>query len=296
MWAQENLDCDFEELSRNAHGIALGLRGYGQYLYESGHPRYMLVYAITAVQDKFPHYRGFLSPAWQIDKKWQQAEPGECRPVISAPIMRSALVIGLLWGWHFWVAVSMLGFLGMLHPAEFLALKRQDLVLPRDALLDRPILYVHLRNPKTARFARRQHAKIEDELVIAFLDAVYGDYPLDAPLFNGSASVYRRQWDAIMDRLQIPHSRKTRGATPAVLRGSGATHLYLATEDISLIAWRGRWTKLKTVEFYLQEVAAQLMLHQLDPLAKHRIQFLSTFSAAVLRQSILQLKCLDSKN
>ena len=296
MWAQENLDCDFEELSRNAHGIALGLRGYGQYLYESGHPRYMLVYAITAVQDKFPHYRGFLSPAWQIDKKWQQAEPGECRPVISAPIMRSALVIGLLWGWHFWVAVSMLGFLGMLHPAQFLALKRQDLVLPRDALLDRPILYVHLRNPKTARFARRQHAKIEDELVIAFLDAVYGDYPLDAPLFNGSASVYRRQWDAIMDRLQIPHSRKTRGATPAVLRGSGATHLYLATEDISLIAWRGRWTKLKTVEFYLQEVAAQLMLHQLDPLAKHRIQFLSTFSAAVLRQSILQLKCLDSKN
>ena len=296
IWVQENFSCDFENLSQNAHGIALGLRGYGQYLYESGHPRYMLVYAITAVQDKFPQYRGFLSPAWQIDKKWQQAEPGECRPVISAPIMRSALVIGLLWGWHFWVAVSMLGFLGMLHPAEFLALRRQDLVLPRDALLERPILYVHLRHPKTARFARRQHAKIEDALVISFLDALYGDFPLNAPLFNGSASVYRRQWDAIMERLQIPHSRKTRGATPAVLRGSGATHLYLATEDISLIAWRGRWTKLKTVEFYLQEVAAQLMLHQLDPLAKHRIQFLSNFSAAVLQQSIAQMKCSASKD
>ena len=98
-----------------------------------------------------------------------------------------------------------------------------------------------------------------------------------------------------MERLQIPHSRKTRGATPAVLRGSGATHLYLATEDISLIAWRGRWTKLKTVEFYLQEVAAQLMLHQLDPLAKHRVQFLSNFSAAVLQQSIAQMKCSASK-
>ena len=216
--------------------------------------------------------------------------------MISAPIMRSALVIGLMWGWHFWVAVSMLGFLGMLHPAEFLALRRQDLVLPRDALLERPILYVHLRHPKTARFARRQHAKIEDALVISFLDALYGDFPLDAPLFNGSASVYRRQWDAIMERLQIPHSRKTRGATPAVLRGSGATHLYLATEDISLIAWRGRWTKLKTVEFYLQEVAAQLMLHQLDPLAKHRIQFLSNFSAAVLQQSISGMKCSASKD
>lgn len=210
--------------------------------------------------------------------------------------MRSAIVIGLLWEWHYWVAVSMLGFLGMLHPAEFLALRRQDLVLPRDALLDRPILYVHLRNPETARFARRQHAKIEDTLVISYLDALYGDLPLQAPLFNGSASVYRRQWDAIMDRLQIPHSRKTRGATPAVLRGSGATHLYLATEDVSLIAWRGRWTKLKTVEFYLQEVAAQLMLHQLDPLAKHRIQFLSGFAGSVLHQSVLSLRCSTSKN
>ena len=296
VWASENFSCSFEELLQNAHGVALSLRGYGRYLYESGHPRYMLVYAITAVQDKFPQYRGFLSPAWQIDKKWQQAEPGECRPVISAPIMRSALVIGLLWNWHQWVAVSMLGFLGMLHPAEFLALRRQDLVLPRDALLEKPILYVHLRNPKTARFARRQHAKIEDALVISYLDTLYGDSPLQAPLFVGSASVYRRQWDAIMDRLQILHSRKTRGATPAVLRGSGATHLYLATEDVTLIAWRGRWTKLKTVEFYLQEVAAQLMLHQLDSLARHRIQFLSGFAAHVLRQSILSLKCSTSKN
>ena len=286
MWLPEHLGAEFEEVASSPQALALALRSYGRYLYEHGHPRYLLVYAITAVQDRLPHARGFLGPAWQIDKKWQMAEPGECRPVISAPIMRAALAIASLWGWFFWAAVSMIGFLGMLHPAEFLNLKRQDLVLPRDALVDHDIVYIHLRNPKTARFARRQHAKIEDAFVVKFLEALYGSRPLDFKLFPGSASVYRRQWDCIMDRLEIPHTRASRGPTPAVLRGSGATHLYLATEDISLIAWRGRWTKTKTIEFYLQEVAAQLVLHHLSSLARSRIELLSTYAVHLLSRSI----------
>ncbi|CAE7310120.1 unnamed protein product, partial [Symbiodinium necroappetens] len=34
-----------------------------------GFPRYLLVYAITAVQDLCPEFRSHLTPAWQIDKK-----------------------------------------------------------------------------------------------------------------------------------------------------------------------------------------------------------------------------------
>eukprot|EP00435_Cladocopium_sp_Y103_P011903 s2565_g3.t1 len=265
------------DLTENAHATALALRGYGKFLFEQGFPRYLLVYAITGIQDLFPHFRGFMSPAWQIDRKWQLAEPGECRPVISAPILRAAVTLAALWGWHSWLPFTMIGFLGMLHPAEFLSLTRQDLVLPRDALLEQPILYVHLRNPKTARFARRQHAKIEDALVVRFLDTLFGHVPMSTPLFPG---LYRRQWDRIMERLEVPHSRASKGATPAVLRGSGATHLHLATEDIQLIAWRGRWTKLKTVEFYLQEVAAQVVLQKLGKLARDRIQFFDQHSSA----------------
>ena len=286
MWLHEHLDVEFDEVASSPQALALALRNYGRYLYEHGHARYLLVYAITAVQDRLPHVRGFLGPAWQIDRKWQMAELGECRPVISAPIMTAALAIASLWGWFCWAAVSMIGFLGMLHPAEFLNLTRQDLVLPRDALVDQDIVYIHLRHPKTARFARRQHAKIEDAFVVKFLEALYGGRPLDFKLFPGSSSVYRRQWDCIMERLEIPHTRASRGPTPAVLRGSGATHLYLATEDISLIAWRGRWTKTKTIEFYLQEVAAQLVLHHLSSFARSRIELLSTFALPLLSRSI----------
>ena len=54
-----------------------------------------------------------------------------------------------------------------------------------------------------------------------------------------------------MGRLGVPFKRDLRGSTPGVLRGSGATYLYLETEDLSKVAWRGRRAKLKTVEFYL---------------------------------------------
>ena len=48
-----------------------------------------------------------------------------------------------------------------------------------------------------------------------------------------------------MQRLGVPHRQNDRGATPGVLRGSGATFLYLECEDVQLVAWRGRWAKLK---------------------------------------------------
>ena len=51
-----------------------------------------------------------------------------------------------------------------------------------------------------------------------------------------------------------------RGATPGVLRGSGATYFYQQTEHVPLLAWRGRWARQKTLEYYLQEVAAQMLL------------------------------------
>ena len=287
IWVEEQMPGQFTKLCQDAQHLSMALRGYGCFLYENGYPRYLLTYTITGIQDAFPHFRGSLQAAWQIDKKWQTMEPGECRPVLSAAIMRAMVSTALLWGWHFWVAVSMVGFLGMLHPSEFLALTRRDLVLPRDAMISEQILYVHVRNPKTARFARRQHCKIEDTLVIRYLDSLFGDYPLDQSLYPGSASTYRRQWDAVLSRIGIPHARSTKGATPAVLRGSGATHLYLATEDVSLVQWRGRWSKLKTVEYYLQEVAAQVLLHSLDVLARERVKTLATHARTLLASAIV---------
>ena len=238
-WLESDLRFTFEQAMSSSRAAALSLRAFGLHLFSQGYPRYLLVYAITAVQDAFPEYRSCLAPAWQVDKKWQAVEPGQCRPVISQPIIQAAVALALVWGWRDWAAVTLIGFLCMLHPSEIVPLVRQDLVLPSDAMSSDCVACVHVRNPKTQRFARRQHSRFDDPLTLQYLIALYKDLPLDARLFRGSMYVYRRQWNAIMARLGVPYTQAERGATPGVLRGSGATFLYLETEDISLVAWRG---------------------------------------------------------
>ena len=93
---------------------------------------------------------------------------------------------------------------------------------------------------------------------------------------------FRRQWDAVLTRLGLPCRAADRGATPGFLRGSGATHFYVATENIPLLAWRGRWARTKTLEYYLQEVAAQVRLTEPSPANRARIQSLDAAADGLL--------------
>ncbi|CAE7376299.1 unnamed protein product [Symbiodinium sp. CCMP2592] len=282
VWVQSELWIPFSVLCSEPGPLALALRGYGLHLYSASFPRYLFVYAITAIQDAFPAYRQLMTPAWQIDKKWQSAEPGECRPVISVPIVQALTTLGLMWRWPRFVGVVLIGFLCMLHPSEYLPLTRGDLILPEDVFSKDRIAYVSVKNPKTARFARRQHCRLEDDSVLRFIEALFGPLPFDGRLYPGSMNTFRSQWNAVMQRLGIPYKKADKGVTPGVLRGSGATHLYLETEDLVKVAWRGRWARQKTVEFYLQEVAAQVVLQSLPPESRARIAGLAEFSSRVV--------------
>ena len=63
---------------------------------------------------------------------------------------------------------------------------------------------------------------------------------------------------------------------------SGATYMYTQVEDVSWIAWRGRWSRLRTLEYYLQEVAASVLLHQLHPWARSKVEALGTACLSVI--------------
>lgn len=281
-WVVEHAQLPFDQLAADPQGLSWALRAYGLYLFEHGLPRYLLVYSITACQDVYPACKPYMNIAWQIDRKWQLHEPGSCRAVLPAVVVRAMACVGALWNWLSWTAVFLLGFAGMLHPSEMLSLVRKDLVFPSDLNHESGALYLRVRDPKTARFARRQHSRIDDESIIQIAEAAFGKLPLESRLYAGSAHTFRRQWDAILQRLRVPFRQKDHGATPGVLRGSGATWYYCATENLSWVAWRGRWSRQKTLEFYLQEVGSQMLIHELDPLSKSLIFQLADASFAVL--------------
>lgn len=281
-WVSETAMVSWAELESEPQALALALRAYGLYLFEAGHPRYMLVYAITAVQDRFPLAKAFTAIAWQIDKKWQVFEPGVCRAVLPALVIRAAVALAVLWQWQSWAGVVLLAFAAMLHPTEMLSLCREDLIFPSDVCFDTPALFVRIRDPKTARFARRQHGRIDDPAIILVAEHLFGSLDPQQRLYPNSMATFRKQWNAVMTRLGVPCTQAERGATPGVLRGSGATYLYSCCEDVNWIAWRGRWSRVRTLEFYLQEVAAYIMVHSLTPIAKARVEYLSQMSWSVL--------------
>ena len=163
-----------------------------------------------------------------------------------------------------------------------LALTRRDLVFPRDLHFDQPALYVRVKDPKTARFARRQHSRVDDVSIVRVAEAVFGRIPLDEHLYLGAINTFRRQWNEIMHCLGVPCRQSERGATPGVLRASGATFFYSCTEDLSWVAWRGRWSRLKTLEFYLQEVGSRMLIHELPVWPREKFFALSDAAPAVI--------------
>lgn len=126
-------------------------------------------------------------------------------------------------GWKAWTALLLLGFAGMLHPTEIIFLVRKDLIFPSDLGGDMDCMFIHLQNPKTHRFARRQRCRVDDPEIIAFCFSAFSSYHLDQRLYCGSAAQFRRQWDSVMKHLGIPCRQCDRGATPGSLRRSGAT-------------------------------------------------------------------------
>ena len=100
VWTKDKLGLSLDEVLATAEMADLALRGYGRFCFSEGRPRYWLVYAITGVQHQYPTYRNFLNGAWQVDRKWQLEEPGQCRAVLSAPLVRAIIAVALLWQWR----------------------------------------------------------------------------------------------------------------------------------------------------------------------------------------------------
>ena len=281
-WAAQELSCSFAQVASSGLLLSTTLVAYGKFLFYSGFPKYAFSETINACSDRFKHYRSFFPAAWSVLTRWQEEEPGERSMVLPVSAFKAAIAVALLWSWPLFAAGLLVGFNALLRPGEFLRLRRRDLILPQDLLSDLPLAYVRIFGAKTRRYMQRQHAKISDSLSVRFLSASFGAFELDQPLFDCSPFVFRSRWNAVFRRLGIPTEDGPSGVTPKCLRGSGATWMYQLTEDIPRIQWRGRWQQRRTLEYYLQDVAGQLLLADLAESHRSRIRELASFSDQLL--------------
>lgn len=217
-------DCnvDPELLARSPLLLAGAWRAYGRRLCEDGWPYYLFVEAILGVRDRYPHVRHELAFA----HRWADDEPLEHRLILPVSAVRALAGLALAWRWWTVAAYVLLGFAEMLRPCEFLLAKRRSLFLLRD-LLEGEAAFLTILAPKTRRLYKRQHVKIDQRLLVDFLEALYGRAEGDAYLLVLGPVAFRSRWDAVVSLCGLGEMQGNRKITPACLRGSGATALCL---------------------------------------------------------------------
>ena len=285
-WVESNFAFSFDALAASGPLLGIALKAFGVYLFRSDAPQYHFEDTLNAVGDRHSVHRSCFSDAWRLMTRWRQLEPGRSRLVVPAALLRAMAATAVLWGWTSFAGLLLLGFTAMLHPSELFEARRRDLMLPRDTGFIVQDAFLHIERPKTRRYARMQHGRVSDHFVVAFLDFAFGNLDRDCRLSALGPSSFRRRWDAILSSLGVPAGPAT-FPTPGSIRGSGATYFYLLTEDVARIQWRGRWRRLETVEFYLQEVAARTLINDLPSGARGRVLHLSQVSHSILSAAIL---------
>ena len=282
-WALHSLTLStFEQLILCPQTLVEMLEAFGRHLFASGDSIYLYRHLLTAVQRWQPDFRPFLGRAWQLILKWESLEPTVHRTPLPLVLFRAMVSVAAVWGWHRFLGIMLISFFGICRPGEPLSATRADLLLPRDLVYEQPdVCFLCIRKPKSRRrgIGVVQHSKILSAEVVAALDEVFSGLQPEEPLFSGTATTFRRRWDAILLALGVP---KRLAITPASMRSGGAITAYRADEDIVKILWRMRLKSLQTFSYYLQEVGALSIFAELPGDCRIRIE-----KAAELYSSVL---------
>ena len=122
-------------------------------------------------------------------------------------------------------------------------------------------------------------------MVLTVLEQWLDGVAPESSLFPVSQSYMRLLHDKLVAWFGISCSDGT-GITPASHRAGGATHMFLCSDSIERVRWHGRWScTSRTLEVYVQEVAALSLLPDLSAETRARIVYMARASLALLLES-----------
>eukprot|EP00438_Fugacium_kawagutii_P000176 Skav214254 [mRNA] locus=scaffold2045:416029:421014:- [translate_table: standard] len=252
--------------------LVVVLQSYGAYLFSKGSALYEFRHLLVLAQQLYPWARQQMNPAWALVSKWELLQPVKHRQPLHAVLFKAMMSLALMRRWYRWAATLLLGFEGIARISEVLTAFRADLVLPSDQF-DVPgcAAFLRVSNPKTKRRGRGkvQHLKLKDPVSIAFLEFIFGNLDASLMLFPASSANFRTKWELLLDELLVPRVQRP---TPASIRGGGAILAYQRGENIQDLMWRMRVTSQRTLEHYLQELAADTIMTKLPSDSKTRIR------------------------
>ncbi|CAK0902320.1 unnamed protein product [Prorocentrum cordatum] len=291
-WLGDFLRLTFEHLSEaEPREVAQALAAYCQHMFDSERPLGIYVETINGWIDQHRHLKRQLQLAWDVAWAWKKLVPAYHHRPTPVPVLLAQVSVALLWGWHDVAALLLLGFVAMLRPGELTKLVKEDALLPEALLSTAPRLYARVREPKTRhKAARLQHVRVDDEIAVPLLEAWLARLAPQERLWTGSAAQFRAAHDAVTRFLGISTADGV-GLTPASLKAGGATWHFEQWENLPMLQWQGRWQASRTMEIYVQEVAAASLLPELPPQVRERIGLFASIAEPLLDQCRQMLHC-----
>ena len=157
---------------------------------------------------------------------------------------------------------------------EILNAYRADLILPSDVGNTSDDVLLKIQEPKTRyRSARHQAGKLEQYDLIEIVRIGFGRLGPQEKLWHLSGATLRSRLTKLLSTLGLPHlpTHVPKALTLASFRPGGATHLIAVSESAELVRRRGRWASFRTMEMYLQEVAASTYMNEISETAKEKV-------------------------
>jgi hypothetical protein len=271
---------------------------YIQQLYARGQSLKLATHTVLGTQTAFRPLKGKLRGAWDSIASWSDEAPSKLRPALPEPLLWSMTLLARLWAseasgveaLEWWVMSALLptGFYAVLRPCELLSLCPRKVSLPGGFTTECPFPIVAIIRPKNRRrLGHTQFAVARHHEVAPWLRWISAGLPLDTPFWTSSAGIFRRKFVDLTRSLGVGHL----GFTPACLRAGGLTHFFQLGVDPSRLLFWARQSAPATLNHYLQEAVASLVLMQLPPESVDRIKLLLC-KAAFLREPPPQPWCL----
>jgi len=291
-WLEDKHGVDiFELLKEEGRVVGRYLAEYGQFLYNQGDAVGVFVDSILSVVDQERSLRRVLTAAWDVADSWKLLMPWSNHCPTPPSVALALFSLSVVWHWPDMGLFVLMAFLGLFRPGELLKSTRSDVLLPSELLSTRQVCFVRIGQPKNRRIStRREHVRLEDPMLIYLLELWLPRLSPTTRIFRMSYDNMRKYHDAMVSFFGISTSDGA-GLTPASHRGGGATWMFEQTGDLDLTRWRGRWAgpTSRTLEVYIQEVAAHSVLPGLDVAHRQRVLIFAQAAGDLWQELVNQL-------
>ena len=251
--------------------LAMALRSFGNYLYQSGGSLQTYRYAIVAGQRLNWCMRGQLGPAWELVSRWEKLQPVRHRTPVPEVVVKSLVVLAWCKGYRRWAACTLVGYFGLARIGEVLRATRAHLLLPADHCSLLQVAFLRLESPKSSGRGgpKVQHLKVDEALVVELLAKAFSSLDVSEKLYPFGPAAYRSRWNFLLEHFGLKNQQEL---TPGGLRGGGAVWAYHRGCAVADIQWRMRLRHQHTLSYYLQEVAAINSVLAAGADARHTLQ------------------------